>query len=323
MEVASKPEKKRAYRKPRFSFDDLELTLLSIPTTLWYLFFCYIPMFGVVMAFKNYKVKPGRSFLYSLFVNSRWVGLDNFRFLFKGQEAAIMFRNTIGYNLAFITLGVLVPVTLAVLIAQLYSKRLAKVAQTSMFLPHFLSWVVVSYFVFAFLSPDKGLVNRTIRSFGGAGVTNWYQTTAIWPVLLVLLQLWKTVGYNMVVYMASISGIDGALYEAALMDGATKGQQARYITLPLLRPIISIMFILAVGNIFRSDFGLFYQATRASGALSNVTQTIDVYVYRILMERSNVNYSSAAAFLQSAFGLVTIVLANLVVKRIDPEAGLF
>lgn len=317
------PKPVKAYRKPRFTFDDFELSLLSIPTFLWYVLFSYIPMFGVVMAFKNYKVRPGKSFLESLFVHSDWVGLDNFKFLFTGNDAYIMFRNTIGYNLIFITLSVIVPVTLAILISQLYSKRIAKVAQTCMFMPHFLSWVVVSYFVYAFLSTDKGLVNNIVRMFGGDGNFNWYQSTTIWPFLLVFLQLWKTVGYNMVVYMASISGIDGSLYEAALIDGATKGQQARYITLPLLRPIISIMFILAVGNIFRSDFGLFYQATRNSGAITNVTMTIDVYVYKILMERSNVNYSSAAAFLQSVFGLVMIVAANLVVKKIDPDAGLF
>lgn len=280
-------------------------------------------MFGVVMAFKNYKVVPGKGFLYSLFFNSKWVGFDNFRFLFRGNDAYIMFRNTICYNLVFITLGVLIPVTLAILIAQMYSKKLAKVSQTAMFLPHFLSWVVVSYFVFAFLAVDKGLVNRIIRALGGEGRVNWYQSNTLWMFLIVFLQVWKTMGYNMVVYMASISGIDGALYEAALIDGASKWQQVKYITLPLLRPIISIMFILAVGNIFRSDFGLFYQATRNAGGIQDVTMTIDVYVFKILMERSNVNYSSAAAFLQSVFGLITIVAANLAVKKIDPDAGLF
>jgi len=314
---------RRPARRKRFSLDDLELSILSLPTVLWYIAFCYVPMFGVVMAFKNYKVKMGKGFLYSLFVNSEWVGFQNFQFLFKGKDAYLMFRNTIGYNLVFIALGVLIPVTLAILISQMYSQRLAKVCQTSMFLPHFLSWVVVSYFVFAFLSMDKGLVNQLIRSFGGGSSVNFYQEARMWVFILVFLQIWKTMGYGMVVYLASISGIDGALYEAALIDGATKWQQVKYITLPMLRPIISIMFILAVGNIFRTDFGLFYQATRNAGALSDVTMTIDVYVFKILIERSNVNYSSAAAVLQSVFGLITILGANLIVKRIDPEAGLF
>lgn len=324
--VTKQSKPKRAYKKPRFTFDDFELSILSLPTFLWFLFFTYVPMFGVVMAFKNYKVVPGKGFLYSLFVNSKWVGFDNFKFLFRGNDAFIMFRNTIGYNLIFIVLGVVIPVTLAILISQMYSKRFAKISQTCMFLPHFLSWVVVSYFVFAFFATDKGLVNRMIRMLGGQGNTNWYGAgagTRLWPFLIVFLQVWKTMGYNMVVYMASISGIDGALYEAALIDGASKWQQVKYITLPLLRPIMSIMFILAVGNIFRSDFGLFFQATRNAGAIQNVTMTIDVYVYKVLMERSNVNYSAAASFLQSIFGLVTIVIANVVVKKIDPEAGLF
>jgi len=309
-------------RRGRFTLDDLELTILSLPTALWYIAFCYIPMFGVVMAFKNYKVKMGQGFLYSLFVNSEWVGFRNFQFLFRGQDAYLMFRNTIGYNLVFIILGVAIPVTLAILISQMYSQRMAKTCQTAMFLPHFLSWVVVSYFVFAFLSMDKGLINQIIRAFGGSSV-NFYQESQLWVFLLVFLQIWKTMGYGMVVYLASISSIDGALYEAALIDGASKWQQVKYVTLPLLRPIMSIMFILAVGNIFRTDFGLFYQATRNSGAIVDVTMTIDVYVFKILMERSNVNYSSAAALLQSVFGLVTILTANLVVKKIDPEAGLF
>ena len=310
-------------KRKRFTLDDLELTILSLPTALWYIAFCYIPMFGVVMAFKYYRVKMGRHFLYSLFVNSEWVGLKNFQFLFRGRDAYLMFRNTIGYNLIFIVLGVLIPVTLAILISQMYNQRLAKVCQTSMFLPHFLSWVVVSYFVFAFLSMDKGLVNRVIRSFGGEGKISFYQESGMWVYILIFLQIWKTMGYGMVVYLAQISGIDREMYEAALIDGATKWHQTRYITLPMLRPIISIMFILSVGNIFRSDFGLFYQATRNAGALSDVTMTIDVYVFKILMERSNVNYSSAASLLQSIFGMVTILGANLLVKRIDPEAGLF
>lgn len=280
-------------------------------------------MFGVVIAFKNYKVKPGKGFLYSLFVNSDWVGLKNFQFLFRGKDALLMMRNTICYNLVFIVLGAIVPVALAIAISQLYSKRIQKICQTSIFLPHFLSWVVVSYFVYAFLATDKGLVNKVMAALGGTSVHAWYQEKAIWPYLLVFLQLWKTVGYNMVVYLASISGIDGALYEAAIIDGANKRQQIRYITLPLLRPIISIMFILAIGNIFRTDFGLFFQAPRNSGAIVDVTQTIDVYIFKILIERSILNYSSAASLVQSVFGLVTIVVANFAVKKIDPEAGLF
>lgn len=306
------------------SFDNLELFLLHLPTTIWYLIFCYAPMFGVVISFMDYKVKPGRSFLYSLFVNSRWNGFGNFKFLIESSYFESMLRNTIVYNFIFIVLGVIIPVTLAIMISQLYSKKLAKVCQTLMFLPHFLSWVVIGYFVFAFFTPRGGLVNRIAYNLGiGELGYDWYQDIGFWTWFLVFLNQWKGVGYNMVVYMASISGIDQEMYEAALIDGASKWQQTRFITIPMLRPIISIMFIMAIGSIFRSDFGLFYQATRNSGPLTPITQTVDVYVYKALLETANINFSSAASLLQSVCGCITIVAANLIVKKIDPDAGLF
>ena len=235
-------------------------------------------MFGVVIAFKNYRARPGRSFLWSLIHNSDWVGFENFQFLFKSSYFETMLRNTLVYNTIFIVLGVVIPVALAIMISQLYSKKLAKTCQTMMFLPHFLSWVVIGYFVYAFLATDAGLVNNTAKLLNiGNPKHQWYQDVGFWTWFLVFLNVWKTMGYNMVVYMATISGIDSQMYEAALIDGASKWQQTKYITIPTLRPIISIMFIMAVGNIFRSDFGLFYQATRNSGSLTSITQTIDGY----------------------------------------------
>ena len=317
-------QKKKTQGSNGSSFDNLEIFLLHLPTTIWYLIFCYAPMFGVVIAFKNYKVRPGKSFLWSLFKNSKWCGFDNFKFLFKSSYFESMLRNTLVYNIIFIILGILIPVTLAIIISEVYSKRLAKVCQTAMFLPHFLSWVVIGYFVFAFFSQDAGLVNNIVKAVGiGDPKHNWYSDIGFWKWFLVFLNQWKGMGYGMVVYMASISGIDQEMYEAALIDGATKWQQTKYITLPMLRPIISIMFIMAIGNIFRSDFGLFYQATRNSGPLTDITQTIDVYVYKALIDKPNINLSAPAAFIQSVCGCITIVLANIVVKKIDPEAGLF
>ena len=327
--MASAPRKARKGRRRNegscgSSFDNLELFLLHLPTTIWYIVFCYAPMFGVVIAFKNYRARPGRSFLWSLIHNSDWVGFENFQFLFKSSYFETMLRNTLVYNTIFIILGVVIPVALAIMISQLYSKKLAKTCQTMMFLPHFLSWVVIGYFVYAFLATDAGLVNNTAKLLNiGDPKHQWYQDVGFWTWFLVFLNVWKTMGYNMVVYMATISGIDSQMYEAALIDGASKWQQTKYITIPTLRPIISIMFIMAVGNIFRSDFGLFYQATRNSGSLTSITQTIDVYVYKALLERPNINLSSAAALLQSVCGCLTIVVANIVVKKIDPEAGLF
>ena len=314
--------------KQRFSLDDLQLFLLSFPTLIWYLLFCYLPMFGLVIAFKKYKVAPGKGFLYSLFKNSQWVGQDNFRFLFANNKETTlnMFRNTVGYNIVFIILGIVVPVTLAIMISHLRSQKLAKVCQTAMFLPHFMSWVVVGYFVFSFLSTDNGLVNRILIALGKDPI-KWYQGEAIgyWPYILVFLYMWKTVGYSMVVYLASIKGIDGSLYEAAVIDGATKWQQTKYITVPLLKNIIIIMFIMAVGKIFNSDFGLFYRSTRNSNSLTSVFLTIDVYVFNSLFNSSKpvYGYISAAGFLQSVLGCITMVIANAIVRKIDANSALF
>ena len=302
--------------------DDFELTLLAMPTVIWYILFTYLPMFGIIIAFKRIRApKRGVGFLTHI-LTSENAGLDNFRFVFGGRDASLMFRNTLGYNTVFIILGMVTAVGLALMISQLHSKRLAKVVQTAMFLPHFLSWVVVSYFVFSFLSMDKGLIN-TFLSEAGRDSIQWYMQPQYWPYILIFLNLWKGTGYGMVVYLASISGIDGELYEAAIIDGAKKSQQIKYITLPLLKPIILIMFILAVGRIFSTDFGLFYQVPRNSGPLVDVTQTIDVYVFKALMGNPNYGFAAAAGLLQSVFGLIPILIANAVVRRIDAENALF
>ncbi|MDO5436149.1 MAG: ABC transporter permease subunit [Clostridia bacterium] len=319
--VKGEPAPARKKRK-RFTWDDFELSLLSLPSAAWFIAFCYIPLFGIVFAFKNYKYKPGKGFIYSLFVHSKWVGLKNFEFLFRSPDLKNIFRNTLGYNIIFIIIGVTLPVALAIMITQLRSRKLAKVCQTAVFLPHFLSWVVISYFVYAFLSTDKGLLNSIIQSFGGEPV-RWYQESKYWPYILVFINTWKTFGYSMVVYMATITGIDQTLYESAVIDGATKWQQTKGITLPLLRPVISIMFILNVGHIFSSDFGLFYQVTRDSNSIIGVTQTLDVYVYKALMESNNYNYSAAVSLLQNTLGCILLLIANFTVKKIDPESGLF
>jgi putative aldouronate transport system permease protein len=308
-------------RKHRATKDDLELILLAIPASVWFLLFSYLPMFGIIVAFKRYRPLPRSNFLTSL-LKSEFVGINNFKFLFATPDALVMFRNTLLYNIIFIALGIVVPVALAIMISQLWNKRTAKVYQTSIFLPYFLSWVVVSYFVFSFLSVDKGLINSTLKILGKETV-QWYMEPRYWPYFLIFLNVWKGVGYGMVVYLASISGIDASLYEAAIIDGATKWQQVKHITIPMLKPIIIILFILSVGRIFSSDFGLFYQVPRNSGPLVNVTQTIDVYVYKALMGMNNIGFSSAAAFLQSIFGLITILSANSIVRRIDPESSLF
>ncbi|MEG0692497.1 MAG: ABC transporter permease subunit, partial [Oscillospiraceae bacterium] len=242
-------------KSKKFTFDDLELILLSLPTVIWYFLFSFLPMFGVLLAFKNYRLTPGKGFFGSFF-DAEWVGFDKFKFLFARDDMGAIFGKTIGYNLIFIALGIVIPVALAIMISNLYSQKFGKICQTAMFLPHFMSWVVASYFVFAFLSPEQGLVTKIMANMGVESF-NFYgqEATGLWPFLIVILNIWKTTGYGMVVYLASITGIDSTYYEAAVIDGATKWQQVKKITIPLLKPIIIIMAIMAVGRIFNSDFG--------------------------------------------------------------------
>lgn len=313
---APKPER----RKRRWTRDDTELSLLALPTTVWYLLFSFLPMFGIIIAFK--ELKGSGSFLQNV-ISSPWAGengLKNFESLFSFGDIWLVIRNTLAYNIVFIILGIVIPVTLALMISQLRAKRLAKVYQTALFLPYFLSWVVIAAVVWGFLSFDKGLLNSVIRSFGGEPV-QWYRTKEFWPFFLVFMNIWKGVGYGMVVYLASITGIDGTYYEAAVIDGATKWQQMKYITLPLMKTVIIIMFIMSVGRIFYSDFGLFYQVTQGSNAIYDVTYTIDVYVYNML-KTGTTGMASAAAFIQSVVGCATILIANAVVRKVEPESAL-
>lgn len=314
-------ETKQQGKKRRWTRGDTELTLLGLPTFLWFVVFAYLPMFGMIIAFKNYKISAGHGFLYSLF-HSEWAGFGNFSFFFKSNAFAMLLRNTVLYNIVFIILGTVVPITLAIIISQLYSKLLSKVYQTMMFFPHFMSWVVVSYFVYAFLNPTKGLLNQIVGFFGGESVM-WYSEAKYWPFILVFMNLWKGTGYGMVVYLASITGIDSSMYEAAMIDGATKFQQAKYITLPCLRPMAIMMFIMNVGKIFYSDFGLFYQVTqRVPNALYNTVSTFDTYLYNALQSNVSIGRTAAASLFQSVACCITILAANYIVSKIDSESAL-
>lgn len=320
--AAPKPRLTGSDRKVRWTRDDTELTLLAVPTTVWYILFCYLPMFGIILAFKDYRILPGKGFLESL-IKSDWVGFGNFKFYFGLPDFNRILMNTILYNIVFIVLDIVLPVGLAMIIGNIYSKRKSKVYQTLMFMPHFMSWVVVTYFVYAFLITDKGLLNAFLRNFGMENI-NWYASPKYWPWILIIMHVWKTIGYSMVVYLASITGIDTSLYEAAVLDGASKAQQARYITLPSLQPIIIMMFILAVGHIFSSDFGLFYQVSRgAQQPLTPVVATLDVKVYQMLTSPSvTLGKTAAASLFQSVVGCITILTANGIVRKLDESSAL-
>lgn len=309
-------------RKWKFSLDDLELFAISLPTVIWYILFAYIPMAGLLLAFKQYRLVQGKGFFGSL-IESEWVGFKNFEFLFVRDDFLAIIGRTVGYNLIFILLQMVVPVSLAIMMSLLLSKRLSKVCQTAMFFPHFMSWVVASYFVFAFLSSDNGLITRWLQDLG---ITyNFYgkEANGVWPFLLVFLNQWKTVGYNMVVYLAAITSLDRTYYEAAMLDGASKWQQIKYVTVPLLKPTIIIMGIMAVGGIIKSDLGLFYQATKNASELYPSTLTLDVYIYNALTQNGNINMSAAASFFQSIIGFITIMAANGIVRKIEPENSFF
>ena len=297
------------------------LTMVA-PAAIWLLLLKYLPMGGIVLAFKNYKVYPRDPTFLNNLKHSAWVGLENFKFMFLTDGAWIAIRNTVLYNIVFIILGVVIPVAFAIMLNELTKKFVAKAYQTMMFFPYFLSWVVVSYFLNAFLDPQYGLLT-SMRLAAGKEAISWYTETKYWPYILVLANLWKNVGYSTVLYLAAITGIDTNQYEAAAIDGASKWQQIWYITLPNLRTMISILFIINVGKIFSADFGLFYNVPMQNGALFPVTQVIDTYIYRMMMTLGDVGKSAAAGLLQSVVGFVFILLANGIVKKIDEESSLF
>lgn len=307
--------------KQKWTRNDTELTILAIPTFIWYILFSFLPMFGLIMAFKNYKLVPGHGFVYSI-LHSEWSGFKNFEFLIKSNDLFVILRNTILYNLVFIIVGMIFAVGLAIMINELYSKRKSKIYQTLMFFPYFMSWVVVTYFLDAFLNQENGLINGMLQDMGKDPV-QWYMKAGAWPFILIFMYLWKSTGYNMVIYLSSISGIDTTLYEAASIDGATKWQQVKNITLPCLKGVIIMMFILNVGKIFYSDFGLFYQLSQgAGGSIFHTTATIDTYVFNALKSNTPVGMTSAVTFFQSVACCITILAANGIVKRLDKDSAI-
>lgn len=295
---------------------------MVLPGAVWFLLLRYLPMAGIVLAFKDYKVYAGKPTFWNNMIHSDWVGLKNFQFLFKTSDTWIYIRNTLGYNILWIALGLVISVALAIILNEITHKFAAKVYQTLMFFPYFLSWVVASYFVLAFLDPTRGLLTHWQMNHGSEPVS-WYTEAKYWPVILTICNVWKNTGYSCILYLAAITGIDTAQYEAAAIDGASKWQQAKYITLPHLRTIISILLIMNVGKIFNADFGLFYSVPMNSGSLFSTTQVIDTYVYRVLTTTNNIGMSTAAGLLQQVVGFICILTANKIVKKIDEESSLF
>lgn len=294
----------------------IPLYIMAIPGLAYLVVNNYLPMFGLVIAFKKLDFRLG-------IWDSPWAGLKNFRFLFRTKDAFIITRNTILYNALFIVVGTILAVSIAILLNEIRSRVASRLYQSILLIPYLMSWVVVGYLAFAFLSSDTGYLNKALLKPLGLQEVSWYMEKKYWPFILVFVNQWKNIGFTMVVYLASIVGINKEYFEAARMDGAGKWKQVRYITLPLLKPTVITLTLLNIGRIFYSDFGLFYQVPRNSGMLYDVTRTIDVYVYNALMKNTDYAMASAASFYQSVVGFVLIIGANLVIRKVNRENALF
>lgn len=289
---------------------------MLLPGVLYLLLNNYLPMFGIIIAFKNINYAKG-------ILGSDWIGFKNFEFLFSTRDAYIITRNTLLYNFTFILINLICSVGLAVLLNELRHRLAARFYQSIILLPHLFSAVIIGYLVFAFLSADYGYLNNRVLPRLGLEPLNWYNEARAWPYILVIVNTWKSVGYYSIIYLAAIVGLDKDYYEAAVIDGANKWKQFTRITIPLISPVIIIMTLMQIGRIFNSDFGLFYQVTMNSGSLLQTTNVIDTYVYRALINLGDIGMSSAAGLFQSVVGFALILTVNLVVRKISKENALF
>ena len=288
------------------------LILMALPGFLILFFFDYMVMGGLILAFKDFDYRLG-------IFNSPWSGLDNFKFLIASRSTFFTItRNTLMYYVIFTVTGMILEISLAIAMDQLVFKRVGKVMQSIFVIPVFISFTAVQFIVYAFLSPDMGMINHLF----GLSV-RWYLEAKYWPVILTIVKLWSSTGYGAVLYMSVLAGIDPGLYEAAQMDGAGKWQQIWHITLPLLKPMVTIMLLLSVGGIMHSDTGLFYQVTRNSGSLYNTTQVLDSYILNAVFHNADFGFTAAASFFQSVVVAMLILLANAAVRRINPDDSLF
>ena len=294
---------------------NMELLILCIPAVICFVIFNYLPMVGVLIAFKDYRYDLG-------VLGSKWVGFENFKFFFTSQDAIRITQNTLGYGFLFIIVSLLSSVIVALLLFEVKNKTAIKYYQTTMILPFFISWVIVGFISYSLLNPSTGVINQMLKMLGLSPV-QWYSDPKYWPYILTIANVWKGVGMNSIVYYAALMGIDSELFEAATLDGANKFQQVMNISVPTLIPLMTMLSILALGNIFRGDFGLFYQIPRDIGVLYPTTDVIDTYLFRGLRTGDNIGVTAAVGFFQSFVGLFTVVAANAIVKRINSENTLY
>jgi putative aldouronate transport system permease protein len=294
----------------------LPVYLMMLPGLLYLFINNYMPMAGLVVAFKQVNFSTG-------IWKSPWAGLKNFEFLFTTDEAMVITRNTILYNLAFIVIGIVLGIFLAVLITEVANKTLKKLYQSAVLVPFLMSIVIVSYIVYAFLGAEHGLLNNSVLPLLGKEPFSWYTQPQYWPFILVFVHTWKGIGYGCLIYISTINGIDKSLYEAAGLDGAGIMKQIRYVTLPCLKGTVITLTLLNIGKIFYADFGLFYQVPMNSGQLYDTTNVIDTYVYRALLQLGNSGMAAAAGFYQSVVGFVLVMISNGIVRKTSSENALF
>lgn len=303
------------------------LTML-LPGCVFLFCFSYMPMPAIILAFKRYQLaKPPKDywiqnkFIYSLFVKNEWVGFSNFKFIFNTPDAWMVIRNTIGYNLVFMALGLVLSVGLAIAVNELRNRFMAKLYHTILFMPYFISWIIVAYVVYAFVSA-KGVFNQWLTAFGQPTIA-FYSEPKYWPFIFVFCNIWKYTGNNSIIYLATLTGFDQQLYEASAIDGAGKWKQITKITLPLLLPTIVLLQILAVGRIFNGDFDMFYSVPNGSGPLKSVSTTLDVYVYNTMKTGAQLGLAAAAGFFQSVVGFTLVLTTNLIVRKVSPDMAMF
>ncbi|MCL2248919.1 MAG: ABC transporter permease subunit [Oscillospiraceae bacterium] len=292
----------------------LPVYLLMLPGLVYFFINNYMPLPGITVAFRNFNARQG-------IFGSPWIGFDNFQFLFATQDAWIITRNTILYNAAFIVVNTSLSIFLAVILNELRGK-MKNFFQSSILLPNMISTVIIGYIVFGFLSVESGFFNTALFPFLGLDPVSWYSEPGRWPFILILVNAWRGVGVGTIIYLATLVGIDRSFYESAMLDGAGRWKQFKYITLPLLKPTIIMLTLLAIGRIFFADFGLFFQVPMNSGALFSTTNVIDTYVFRGLIQLGNISMSAAAGLYQSVVGFILVLTANLIIRKIDRESAL-
>lgn len=289
--------------------------LMILPAAIVVILMCYIPMTGIVLAFKEFNYHDG-------IFGSPWVGFKNFEYFFQSGKAWTTTRNTVLYNIAFLCVNTLLQITCAILLSELAGKYFKRITQSVMFLPYFISWVVVGAFIYNMFNYEFGAVNSFLRTVGMEPL-DVYSNKAAWPVILIVVSAFKNVGYGTVMYLASIVSIDGEMFEAADLDGATMWQKIRHITLPCIRPTVVILFLMAIGTIMKGDFQMFWQVTGNNPMVLEVTDVIDTYVTRSLLDLQEFGMTSAAGLYQSGLSFVLVLIANHAVKKVEPDYALF